>query len=103
MKLLCSSSDGADISQVRKKLFAAGIRCQVRQDPGTPGVFGTQACSRLWVMDDGDFLKALKLSGASRLRQMATALWENQDAPAQRSLQSITRWLQNHRARCLLR
>jgi hypothetical protein len=70
MKMLFSSSDGAEIRQVKKKLFEAGIRCEVRHNPVAQGVFGVASCPELWVNNEGDILKALRVLGTSRLRQM---------------------------------
>ena len=70
MKMLFSSSDRGQVRQVRKKLFEAGIRCEVRQNPVAQGVFGIPAYPELWVSNDGDILKALKLLGNQRLSEM---------------------------------
>jgi hypothetical protein len=70
MKMLFSSTDPAEIREVRKKLSNAGIRCKVRQNPVAPDVFGARPCPELWVRDDDDILKALGLLGLQRLRQM---------------------------------
>ena len=70
MKMLFSSSDHGEVKQVRKKLSEAGIRCEVRQNPVALGVFGIPSYPELWVNDDGDILKALKLLGIRRLSQM---------------------------------
>ena len=70
MKMLFSSTDPTEIRQVRKKLSNAGISCKLRQNPVARDIFGAPACPELWVRDDGDILKALRLLGPSRLRQM---------------------------------
>ena len=70
MKMLFSSTDPTEIRQVRKKLSNAGIRCKLRQNPVARDIFGAPACPELWVRNDGDILKALRLLGPSRLRQM---------------------------------
>jgi hypothetical protein len=70
MKMLFSSIDPTEVRQVRKKLSAAGIHCSLRQSPVARDEFGAPACPELWVWEDGDILKALKLLGTSRLRQM---------------------------------
>jgi hypothetical protein len=70
MKMLFSSTDPTEIRQVRKKLSNAGIRCRLRQNPSAPDVFGVQTCPELWVRNDHDILKALRLLGTSRLSQM---------------------------------
>ncbi len=70
MKMLFSSSDRNQVKQARKKLFAAGIRCEVRQNPVAQGVFGVPSFPELWVNKDGDILKALRLLGTRRLKDM---------------------------------
>jgi len=70
MKMLFSATDRGEVKLVRKKLFEAGIRCEVRQNPVAQGVFGVPSCPELWVNDDGDILKALRLLGTRRLNQM---------------------------------
>jgi hypothetical protein len=70
MKMLFSSSDTDEIKQVKKKLFEAGIPCEVRHNPIARSVFGARTCPELWVNNEGDILKALKVVGTSRLRQM---------------------------------
>jgi hypothetical protein len=70
MKMLFSTSDHVEVKQVKKKLFEAGIKCEIRQNPVAQGVFGVPAYPELWVNEDGDILKALKLLGTRRLSQM---------------------------------
>jgi hypothetical protein len=70
MKMLFSSTDPTEIRQVWKKLSSAGIHCRLHQNPMAKDVFGAPVCPELWVRDDGDILKALRLLGPSRLRQM---------------------------------
>jgi len=70
MKMLFSSSDLAEVKRLRRKLFAAGIQCQVRQNPVAHGVFGTPSLPELWITDHERILKALKLFGKQRLSQM---------------------------------
>ncbi len=55
---------------VRKRLAEAGIRCKVRRNPLAQGVFGVPPFPEPWVNDEGDILKALRLLGTRRLRQM---------------------------------
>ena len=76
MKMLFSSSDHGAVKLVRKKLFEAGIRCQIRQNPVAQGVFGVPAYPELWVDNDGDILKALRLLGTRRLSQMTVVFQE---------------------------
>ena len=70
MKMLFSTSDHGEVKQVKKKLFEAGIKCEIRQNPVAQGVFGVPAYPELWVNDEGDILKALRLLGTRRLSQM---------------------------------
>ena len=70
MKMLYSSSDLGEVKLVRKKLFEAGIRCEVRPNPFAQGVLGTPSDPELWVNEDGDIFKALGLLGTRRLSQM---------------------------------
>lgn len=70
MKMLFSTTDRSEVRMVRKKLADAGIRCQVRRNPVAQGVFGIPSFPELWVNDEGDILKALRLLGTRRLRQM---------------------------------
>jgi hypothetical protein len=70
MKMLFSSADRSEINVVRKKLFAAGIRCQVRNNHVAQGLFGIPSSPELWIEQDGDILKALELVGEQRLHQM---------------------------------
>ena len=74
MKMLFSTTDRGEVKLVRKKLFDAGIRCKVRHNPVAQGVFGIPAYPELWVDDEGDILKALRLLGTRRLRQMTVIL-----------------------------
>lgn len=68
--MLFSSSDRSEISRVRKQLFEAGISCRVRKNPIAQGLFGIPASPELWIHKERDVIKALKLLGPSRLRQM---------------------------------
>ena len=70
MKMLFSTSDRGQVKLVRKKLSEAGIQCKVRRNPVAQGVFGIPSFPELWVRKDTDILKALKLLGNRRLRQM---------------------------------
>jgi hypothetical protein len=70
MKMLFSPSDGPEVKQVRKRLSAAGIRCELRQNPLAQGVFGIPPAPELLIENEEDILKALRLIGARRLRQM---------------------------------
>ena len=70
MKMLFSASDRGEVKLVRKKLSAAGIPCKVRRNPVAQGIFGIPSFPELWVEDDGDILKALRLLGTRRLSQM---------------------------------
>ena len=70
MKMLFSPSDGSEVKQVKKKLSEAGIRCRMREVFLSEGAFGVPPCPELFIEEEGDILKALKLVGAERLRQM---------------------------------
>lgn len=70
MKMLFSTTDRAEVKQVKKRLYDAGIRCEVRNNRVAQGIFGIPSYPELWVKDDGDILKALKLVGRPRLREM---------------------------------
>jgi len=70
MKMLFSTTDRAEVKQVKKKLFDAGIRCEVRHNRVAQGVFGIPSFPELWVKDERDILKALKLVGQPHLREM---------------------------------
>jgi hypothetical protein len=70
MKLLFSPCDGSEVKQVRKKLSEAGIQCEIRNIPLGGGVFGVPPAPELLIEDERDILKALRLIGPRRLRQM---------------------------------
>jgi hypothetical protein len=70
MKMLFSATDRGEVKMVRKKLDEAGIRCKVHRNPVAQGVFGVPSFPELWVEDESDILKALRLIGRRRLRQM---------------------------------
>jgi hypothetical protein len=70
MRMLFSSPDRGQVKQVRKKLFEAGIPCEIRQNPVAAGEFEVPTCPELWVSNDGDILRALRLLGTQRLSQM---------------------------------
>jgi len=70
MKMLFSPTDSSEVKLVKKKLSQAGIRCEIRKIPLAQGVFGIQPYPELWIDDEGDILKALKLLGLQRLGQM---------------------------------
>ena len=70
MKMLFSPTDSSEVKQVKKKLSQAGIRCQIRKIALAEGVFGIEPYPELWIDDASDILKALKLIGSQRLRQM---------------------------------
>ncbi len=67
MKMLFSTRDRAQITEVKKQLFEAGIRCKVRENPVTQGVFGTPSFPELWIEREGDILPAMQLLGGKRL------------------------------------
>jgi hypothetical protein len=70
MKMLFSTTDRGEVRQVRKKLSEAGIRCKVHRNPVAHGVFGIPAFPELWIKEEGDILRALRLLGTQRLSHM---------------------------------
>jgi hypothetical protein len=70
MKMLFSPADGSEVKEVKKKLSRAGIRCQIRKIALAQGVFGIPPYPELWIEEETDILKALKLLGSQRLRKM---------------------------------
>jgi len=70
MKILFSPNDRSEITTIKKKLFDAGIECQVRNNQLAQGVFGIPPSRELWIEKADDILKALRLVGAEKLRQM---------------------------------
>ena len=70
MKMLFSPRDSSEVKLVKRKLSEAGIRCQIRKIPLAQGVFGVPPYPELWIEEERDILKALKLVGSHRLSQM---------------------------------
>src|SRR5882672_1386851 len=70
MKMLFSPSDRSAVKLMRKKLAAAGIQCEIRKIPLAEGLFGMPPSPQLWITDEGDILRALKILGTGRLNQM---------------------------------
>ena len=70
MKMLFPPRDRLQVKIVRKKLSDAGIRCQVRKNPVARGLFGIPPVPELLIQNERDILRALRLIGAQRLRQM---------------------------------
>lgn len=70
MKMLFSTTDRGEIATVRRKLTKAGIRCRVRRNPLAQGLFGIPSFPELWIPNDSDILKALRLLGTPKLREM---------------------------------
>jgi len=77
MKMLFSPSDGPEVKQVKKKLSDARICCKLREVFLSHAAFGVPPCPELFIEDEADILRALKLVGAERLRQM-TIIFPNQ-------------------------
>lgn len=74
MKMLFSSRDRAQIDQVREKLLAAGIRCEVRNFPVNAEVSGTTSYPELWVQANPDYHTASILYASPvRLLQQRSA------------------------------
>lgn len=74
MKMLFSSADPAKVRGLKRRLFKAGISCEVRRNPVAKGVFGVPACPELWIERESDILEALKLLGPERLSDMTVIL-----------------------------
>jgi hypothetical protein len=74
MKMLFSPSDSSAARQVRNKLSRAGIACALNQAPHVKGVFGIEAAPELLIENERDIIKAFKLLGSRRLRQMTVIL-----------------------------
>jgi len=74
MKMLFSSPDQSEVKQVKKMLFEAGVRCEIRKNPIAQGLFGIPAYPELWIQDQADILKALKLLGTRRLSEMTVII-----------------------------
>ncbi len=53
--MLFSSRDRAQIEQVRQKLVAAGVRCEVRNFPVDAQESGTTTYPELWVQSNPDY------------------------------------------------
>jgi hypothetical protein len=70
MKLLFPPSEKNCVSKVRRKLTNAGIRCHVRRVKIAKGIFGVPSYPELLIDDSADLLKALRLIGKNRLRDM---------------------------------
>lgn len=67
MKMLFPPSDGAKVKEVRKKLSAAGIRCRIKKISLAEGLFGIPPYPELFIENEGDILKALKVLGTQQL------------------------------------
>jgi hypothetical protein len=70
MKMLFPPCDYSQVNVVRKKLSLAGIRCQLRKNPVAKGIFGVPPLPELLIENERDILRALRLIGARRLREM---------------------------------
>ena len=55
MKMLFSSRNRAQIEQVRAKLAASGIRCEVRYFPVDAQLSGTSSYPELWIEPNSDY------------------------------------------------
>jgi hypothetical protein len=75
MKMLFSSRNRAQIEQVREKLVAAGIRCEVRDFPVNAQESGTASYPELWVQSNPDYHTAsiLYASPVRLLQQWTSA------------------------------
>lgn len=70
MKMLFPPSEGAKVREVRKKLSAAGIACRIKKIRLTEGLFGIPPYPELFIENERDILRALKLIGKQRLSGM---------------------------------
>ena len=71
MKMLLTASDQGIVEQARKRLFDAGIPCEIRQKPADPWHPGATSDPELWVTHDGDLFAALKVLGPRPVGQLA--------------------------------
>ena len=53
--MLFSSRNRTQIEQVRDKLLAAGVRCEVRNFPVDTHISGTSCYPELWVQPNPDY------------------------------------------------
>ena len=53
--MLFSSRDRAQIEQVREKLLAAGVQCEVRNFPVDAQACGTSSYRELWIQANPDY------------------------------------------------
>jgi hypothetical protein len=70
MKMLFPRCELAEVKSVGRKLARAGVKCELRKNPVAQGLFGIAPFPELWIEDEKDIPKALKLLGARRLRKM---------------------------------
>lgn len=61
MTLLLLSSDDSEIQGAAQSLVAAGIPCEIRHNPFPDGMFAHHFETELWVRNDGDGYRALRL------------------------------------------
>ena len=74
MKLLFSPADTTAARQVRKKLSQAGIACALRKQSANKDVFGIKPAPELFIKNERDIIKAFRLLGTRRLREMTVIL-----------------------------
>ena len=74
MKLLFSPADTTAALQVRKKLSQAGIPCALRNKSASKDAFGIKPAPQLFIKNERDIIKAFRLLGTRRLRQMTVIL-----------------------------
>ena len=70
MKMLFPPNHGAKVKEVRKKLSAAGIRCRIKKIPLAEGLDGIPPYPELFIENERDILRALRLIGPQRLSGM---------------------------------
>ena len=76
MKMLFPACDLAEIKTVGRKLSRAGVKCELRKNPVAKGFVGISPLPELWIDNEYHILKALRLLGRPRLRQM-TIIFSN--------------------------
>jgi hypothetical protein len=74
MKLLFSPADTSAARQVHKKFSEAGITCALRNKSASKDGFGIKPAPELLIKNERDIIKAFRLLGTRRLRQMTVIL-----------------------------
>lgn len=74
MKMLFSSVNPTEARQMKRKLFAAGIKCELKLGRLKQEMFGAPSAPELLIENERDILRAMRLLGARRLNQMTMIL-----------------------------